>query len=161
LIDPVLEEEIRELESFLGLWNDYTQLAEQLRKREGGAERREKEFSELRGDLARRYRALMDKLEVSCGAGDEVTDILTRLGTPAAVTSLTDLQWKRLEESRRHAEVLLQGLMGILQNRQQGLRGTSKGYIVLRRVLVSWPLKLLYLAVGIIIALLVLNKFIY
>jgi hypothetical protein len=160
LIDRVLDEEISDLKSFVDLWHDFFGLATEARADEERTKVAEGEFIGKRDSLAQRYRALMERLEISTARQSEVINLLSRFNSVKSVASMADTQWKRIEESRASVEVLLQGLLGVLQNRRTALEAVSRSRIVLRAILLSWPLKLLYVALGVIMALLVLNMII-
>jgi hypothetical protein len=101
---------------------------------------------------------LGDRLELSGREGDNIIDALQRFGSVAAVTNATDLQWKKSDEALAKAEVMLNGVLGVLKNRRRMLSGIDSGSLILKSVLLSWPLKLIYCVIGIVIVFIVLSK---
>jgi hypothetical protein len=158
LIDPLLEEEVECINGLIRLWNGLITSMVATRGGKGAGEDSAKDFLAVRDEIARRYTALMAQLEVALDEQDELLRLLGRMNSLNAVALLPDIQWKKLEEARGRVEVGLQGLIGALQNRQRALAGLNRNLILARRVARSWPFRLLYIAVGIIIIFLVFGK---
>ncbi len=160
MIDPVLEGEIESVDGIIRMWKGiFTRMAE---GRGGGSVREDeaKAFIASRDDIARRYTAIMSQLEVVLDEQDELLQVLGRLNSLGAVAALPEINWRKLEEAGGRVEVGLQGLLGALQNRQRALAMVSGNILLARRIAGSWPCKLLYLVVGVIIIFLVLSKII-
>ena len=160
MIDPLLEEEIECVNGIIRMWNDlFTRV---VGGRGGGSasEDEAKAFIVVRDDIARRYTATMAQLEVALDEQDELLQVLGRMSSLGAVAALPEIHWRKLEEARGRLEVSLQGLLGALQNRQRALAVMSGNLLMVRRIAGSWPCKLLYLVVGIVIIFLVLSKII-
>jgi len=158
LIDPLLEEEVECINGLIRLWDGL--ITRVVATRGGGGVREDsaKAFIVMRDEIARRYTAIMAQLEVALDEQDELLQVLGRMNSLGAVALLPDIQWKKLEEARGRVEVGLQGLLGALQNRQRALAGVRGNLILVRRVVGSWPCRLLYLAIGVVIIFLVLSK---
>lgn len=160
MIDPVLEEEIRCVGDVIGMWNDLFAHVAKARAGGGVSGDSARAFLSLRDKIAGLYAATMARLEVVPDAQDELVQLLGRMGSLEAVAAIPDAQWKKLEEAGVRVTVGLQGLAGVLQNRQRALEGVDGGRLVMRRILGSWPCKLLCLAGGIILIFIVVNKII-
>ena len=158
MIDAVCEEEIKELKEFLTLWNAFSNLATEARGDGKNGEAAEKRFSEAREEIARRYPPIMDRLEVSRGDQDEVVYLLGRMTSLNFARRMPDIQWKKIEEVQSRIGVGLQGLLGLLESRKRSLVKVRGYNIVLRKIISSWVLKLIYITVGIIVFFLVLER---
>ena len=158
MIDPLLEEEIECINALIGLWDSLITRVVATRGEGGVKEDHAKAFIVARDEIARRYTAIMAQLEVALDEQDELLQLLGRMSSLGAVALLPDIQWKKLEEARGRVGVGLQGLLGALQNRQRAIAGVNGNLILVRRVVESWPCRLLYLAIGIVIIFLVLSK---
>jgi hypothetical protein len=158
LIDPLLEEEIECINGLVRMWDSLMERVGGTRAGGGVREDSAKAFIVARDEIARRYTAIMAQLEVALDEQDELLQMLGRMNSLGAVALLPDIQWKKLEEARGRVEVSVQGLLGALQNRQRAMAGVNGNLILVRRVAGSWPCRLLYLAVGIVIIFLVLSK---
>lgn len=160
MIDPVLEEEIRSLEEIVRIWDDLFAQAVSARAVKGMSEDSSKTFLAVRGSIASGYAAAMARLEIVLDEQDELIQLLARLNSLDSVALLSDIQWKKLEESHGRVSVGLQGLIGVLQDRRRTVAGVSLGRLRARRIFGSWPCKLLYLVLGITIVFIVLSKII-
>ena len=148
--DPVLEEEIAEVEGFIEAWNGLFALAGRARSiglGEGGGEAA---FLDERNSLVQRYPELMSRLEVPLHADDEVMQILGRMSALDAVVQMPEPQWRKVCDLHGHTDVALWGMLGALQGRRRALASVSRGRILIFRVLGSWPLKLLYMVAAIL-----------
>jgi hypothetical protein len=160
LIDPVLEEEIRNLEEIIRMWGDLFAQAVSARGGKELSEGPSKAFLTLRGDIARLYAATMARLEFVPDEQDELNQLLGRMNSLDTVVRFSDIQWKKIEEANGRMSVGIQGLIGVLQDRQRALSGVNLGLLRARRIFGSWPCKLLYLLLGITIIFIVLSKII-
>jgi hypothetical protein len=160
LIDPVLEEEIRSLNDIIRMWDDLFAQMVSARAGKGASEDSAKSFLAVRDNVASRYAATMSRLEIVPDEQDELIQALGRMNSLGAVAQISDIQWKKLEEASGRVSIGLQSLVGVLQNRKQALSEVSVGRLRARRIFGSWPCKLLYLVVGIVIIFIVLSKII-
>jgi hypothetical protein len=138
------------------LWGDFGRIMMQARSEGKAGEDAEKAFQDARAECARQGAAMFDWLEISPDGAHEILEVL-KIGSLGSVVSSPEMQWRKIEEARGRAEVGLQGLLGVLQGRYQCIARLDVAGIVARRMLFSWPMKLLYLTVGIVIIFLVLS----
>ena len=160
MIDPILEEEIRSLNEIIRMWDDLFAQVGSARAGGGVSEDPAKAFLTARGDIASRYAATMARLEIVPDVQDELVQALGRMTSLGAVATISDAQWKKLEETGGRVTVGLQSLVGVLQNRKLILAGVRVGLLRARRIVGSWPCKLLCLLFGIVIIFIVLGKII-
>ncbi|MCX6357648.1 MAG: hypothetical protein NT045_07240 [Candidatus Aureabacteria bacterium] len=154
MIDRVLNRQVGELEGVIVLWQRLCAMIRSSRKdRPGDMDA----VSGLRGELARRCPPLMESLEVAPEEWAESAQLLGNLGSHDFRGECTDLRWKMMEESMGRGEIVLQGMLGMLQARQRQLAGLSALACAGRRILGSWPCRLLYVVMGVVIIFLVLR----
>lgn len=159
--DTVLDRQIAAAGGFIEGWSSLFSRAEAARKA-GGAPPAEEagRFTEERNALVQRYPELMTQLEIPIHADDELMQILGRSGSLDAVLQMPETQWKKLSEMQAHAEVTLRGLLGALEGRRRAIESVNRSGILVRRLLCSWPLKLLYLVAAILGAFVALKVFV-
>lgn len=160
MIDPILEEDIQSLNEVIHKWDDL--FAQVVMARAAGkvSEDSASAFLAVRGNVASRYAATLARLEVMPDDQDEMIQVLGRMISLGAVAAMPDAQWKKIEEAGGRVSVGLQSLIGVLRNRKRALSGVSLGRLRARRIFGSWPCKLLYLVVGVVIIFIVLGKII-
>jgi len=154
--DPVLNQQLEDLEALIRQWDGLTQILSRARREGRAAEETEKAFQEARAECARQAAALLDRLEIAPDSGGEILEAL-KIGSLGSIVSLPEMQWRKIDETRGRAEVGLQGLHGILQARRQCIGSMNPAILLARKVFLSWPMKLLYLTAGIVIIFLVLS----
>lgn len=155
--DRVLDEEIKDLNSFIEQWSSFSRLMGEARGTDSVEESVEKSFATLRTEISRRYPAMMQRLEVSCGDQDNMVILLGKMNSLAVAAKSTDIQWKKLVELQGKVGVTLNGILGLLQTRRRKLRKVLKSRIVLRGVFTSWFVKLIALTAGVLLFFLVLD----
>jgi len=158
VIDRVLGEQVSELEGIVTLWSKICVCVKESRKSPGVAEGQERVFLDLRNEVMRRYPALIERLEIPASEGDAMLQLLNRFGSLAPIRSISQMQWRRIEEEIGAIDAGLQRLRGVLQSRTQGIAQLSGARILGRRVLLSWVFKLLYLVSVIVIFFIVLGR---
>ncbi|MCX6355648.1 MAG: hypothetical protein NTZ78_12230 [Candidatus Aureabacteria bacterium] len=158
MIDRVLEEEISELQGILILWNKICVCVKESRKSPGIAEGQERAFLDLRNEIIGRYPTLIERLEIAASEGDAMRHFLDRFSSLAPIRTISQMQWRRIEEEIGTLDAGLQRLQGVLQSRTEAIAQSSGARLLARRVFLSWIFKLLYLVCGIVIFLIVLGR---
>ena len=125
MVDPELEEKIKKTKEFMELWLKFRQLYTKALKKETILPEEEVSFLETKSLLARKYQALMDRLDLEPSMDDKTFDVISQVLSLQSVSSLSDVQIQEVENGWHRSFIFLNKLLGTLENQKETLAHIS------------------------------------
>ena len=125
MVDPGLEEKIKKTKEFMELWMKFRQLYSKALRKETILPEEEIAFLETKSLLARKYQALMDRLDTEPSMDDKTFDVISQVLSLQGVSSLSDVQIQEVENGWHRSFIFLNKLLGSLENRKETLAQIS------------------------------------
>ena len=125
MVDPELEEKIKKTKEFMELWMKFRQLYTKALKKEAILPEEEVAFLETKSLIARKYQALMDRLDLEPSMDDKTFDVISQILSLQNVSSLSDVQIQEVENGWHRSFIFLNKLLGTLENQKETLSRIS------------------------------------
>ena len=125
MVDPELEEKIKKTKEFMELWMKFRQLYSKALHKEAIFPEEETTFLETKSLIARKYQALMDRLDLEPSMDDKTFDVISQVLSLQGVSSLSDVQIQEVESGWHRSFIFLNKLLGTLENQKETLSRIS------------------------------------
>ena len=125
MIDKNLEARIKQLKEFIDLWASFYELYKRAAGQQTFTEDEEKNFLELKSNLARKYQGLMDALGIKPTAEDRTFDVISQVMSLKSIATTSPLQMEKMENDWHNSYITLNKIMGSLENRRESLAKIS------------------------------------
>lgn len=125
MVDPELEEKIKKTKEFMELWIKFRELYSKALKKEAIAADEEMAFLETKSLIARKYQALMDRLQMEPSMEDKTFDVVSQVLSLQGVSSISDVQMQEIENGWHRSFMFLNKLLGTLENQKETLARVS------------------------------------
>ena len=125
MINPELEEKIKKTKEFMELWLKFRELYTKALKKEAIHAEEEMTFLETKSLIARKYQALMDRLEMEPSMDDKTFDVISQVLSLQSVSSISDVQIQEIETGWHRSFMFLNKLLGTLENQKETLARIS------------------------------------
>ena len=126
MIDRDLELKIKRLKEFMQLWVKFHDMYKSALSRETISPEEEKTFLETKSLIARKYQALKDFLGIESPYDDKTFDVIAQLLSLKSVAAISDLSLHKIEYDWHNSYVLLNKLLGELENQREALLKVSR-----------------------------------
>ena len=150
MVDKELEKKIKQLKEFMELWIKFHELYKSATKNRVISPDEEKAFLETKSLIARKYQALMDNLNIEPTAEDKTLDIISQILSLETVSSISDMQMRKIEGDWHESYISLNKLLGKLDNKKEELAKINTGRVIAKKILFN-PLSMLIFIVIVII----------
>lgn len=126
MVSKELELKIKRLKEFMQLWVKFHDMYKDALSRETISPEEEKTFLETKSLIARKYQALKDFLGMESSYEDRTFDVIAQLLSLKSVAAISDLSLNKIEYDWHNSYVLLNKLLGELEQQREALMRVSR-----------------------------------
>ncbi len=159
MVDKELEKKIKQIKEFMELWVKFHELYKSATKNRVISPDEEKAFLETKSLIARKYQALMDNLNIEPTAEDKTMDIISQVLSLETVSSISDMQMRKIENDWHDSYISLNKLLGKLENKREDFAKMRTGKIMMKRILFNPVSSLIFVVIVIILIYLMAVRF--
>lgn len=161
MVDRELERQIKKAKDFTQLWMRFRELYQGALGRSNILPEEEKTFLELKSTLVRQYQGLLESLNLSHTPDDKTFDVTSSILSLASISTLSEMQYKKIENDWHSSYLNLNRILGSLENKKEQIGKINTTKVAMDSFfsshLVSFILVILLIVAGYVILVQILH----